>query len=419
MIETQLKEFLKKYPTDVIYVGFSGGIDSVVLLHALNQLKTSLKFTLKAIHINHKLQAAAEDWAVFCETFSHQLDIECINITLTDSPEKGESIEAWARQKRYDRFQRLLQNETNPHLYLAHHQNDQVETFLLNLMRGSGIAGLSAMPIIRKTSTYMLLRPLLDIPRSSIHAYAHLHQLSYIDDPSNQNTRFDRNFMRHEIVSRLSQRFNALSNISQSVNYCQETANLLEQYLENDLSLILKDNQHINLSSLLKLDKIKQLYLIRLWIKKSCITPPNRKQMNQFINSVKHAKNNWQFIFSKYIIIYYNELLQLYKNTPEIPSNFHLPWTGEPIEIMEYNFSITKADLQALGINTNRLNWQKVIIRARKPNDACRPFGRDKSNKLKVIFQEKQIPQWIRARTPIIEYEGKILAIGKLLGCCL
>ncbi|MCF6775956.1 tRNA lysidine(34) synthetase TilS [Thiotrichales bacterium 19X7-9] len=416
-IEPKLTDFLKQYPTDKISVGLSGGIDSIVLLHALSKFRNQYQFTLKAIHINHNLQEESKDWAVFCETFCQQLGIEFIAVELNDLPTEGDSIEAWARQKRYEAFENILIDNQCNYLYLAHHQNDQVETFLLNLMRGSGVNGLSAMPSVRKTNHYSLMRPLLTIPRSDIEAYANHHHLKWIDDPSNDNTRFDRNFMRHEIINKLNQRFNALSNISQSAIFCQETAQLLDQYLQNDLTSILTDEQYLDHLSLLKLDKIKQIQLIRLWIKQQNIIPPNRNKMNQFIDSIQFAKNNWQLYFNGYVLILYNNLLRLYNDTPEIPESFYIQWSGEAINIKEYDFSITKSDLQSLGIDSDKLNWQDVIIRVRKANDYCRPIGRDKQNKLKIIFQEKQIPKWLRKRTPIIEYQGKIIAVGKLFGC--
>ncbi|TNF68316.1 MAG: tRNA lysidine(34) synthetase TilS [Gammaproteobacteria bacterium] len=416
-IESKLTDFLKQYPTDKISIGLSGGIDSIVLLHALSKFRNQYQFTLKAIHINHSLQEKSKDWAVFCETFCQQLGIEFIAVELNDSPTEGNSIEAWARQKRYEAFENILAADQCNYLYLAHHQNDQVETFLLNLMRGSGVNGLSAMPSVRTTNHYTLIRPLLTIPRSNIEAYANHHHLKWIDDPSNDNTRFDRNFMRHEIVNKLNQRFNALNNISQSAIFCQETAQLLDQYLQNDLTSILIDEQYLDHLSLLKLDKIKQIQLIRLWIKQQNIIPPNRNKMNQFIDSIQFAKNNWQLHFNDYVLILYNDLLRLYKDIPEIPESFHIQWSGEVINLKEYDFSITKLDLHSLGIDSDKLNWQDVIIRARKANDYCRPIGRNKQNKLKIIFQEKQIPLWLRKRTPIIEYQGKIIAVGKLFGC--
>ncbi|MCF6808342.1 tRNA lysidine(34) synthetase TilS [Thiotrichales bacterium 19S9-12] len=416
-INTYLNEFLEKHPTKHIAVGFSGGVDSIVLLNALVNLKNQHQFSLSAIHINHNLQSVSKKWEEFCKSFAQSKNVPLYSTLITDKPPKGESIEAWAREKRYQFFDKIMKDIKAEYLYLAHHQNDQAETFLLNLMRGSGINGLSAMPQVRQRNQYYIARPLLHITKEPIKTYAKDKNLSWVEDSTNLDTKFDRNYVRHHVLPSLSERFSAVKHIAQSSLYCQEVAQLLEKYLENDLMLITNETNQIDYLNLLQYDEIKQTYLIRLWLKKSQIKPPSRRKMAEFIKSIKNAENNWEFHWEQHVIILYDNLLQCYPISSEIPDDFKCKWTDRDKLLSLFSYHISKTDLAYLGLDIDQIDFNQVTLRARKPKDRCQPLDRNKSNTLKVIFQEKQIPKWLRKRTPIVEYKDKIIAVGKLFTC--
>src|SRR5258706_919117 len=210
-----LKQHVKR--GDRLVAGLSGGVDSVVMLDLLQRSSKSLHFELAALHVNHQINPRSGRFAAFCRAFckSHAIPLTVVRVTVA----RGNSLEAAARAARYQVFRRLPAD----FIALAHNLDDQAETVFLQLLRGAGVKGLSAMPVVRKdegarmkaearpSSTIhhhpSILRPLLEIPRSEIEAYARSHKLAWIEDDSNTDTAFDRNFVRHRILPVIAQRY--------------------------------------------------------------------------------------------------------------------------------------------------------------------------------------------------------------------
>ncbi|ALI05087.1 tRNA lysidine(34) synthetase TilS [Pseudomonas sp. FW306-02-F02-AA] len=215
-------------------VAFSGGLDSTVLLHLLAQLakKHSLP-ELKAIHIHHGLQAAADAWPGHCQTVCDALGVPLEVIHVQVQP--GASLERAAREARYGAFVEATQ--TNELLLTAQHQNDQAETLLFRLLRGAGVRGLSAIPSQRPLGSGFLLRPLLEVSRAELEAYAVEHRLSWIEDPSNADQQFSRNYLRQQIFPALTQRWpQAVATIARSAAHLSEAQGLLDDLAEMDLA---------------------------------------------------------------------------------------------------------------------------------------------------------------------------------------
>ena len=211
-------------------VALSGGVDSVVLLHLLHQLQKTQKFTLKASHVHHGLSKNADKWVTFCEKLCRKLSIP-LDINYVKLPQKKSlGIEGEARRLRYEK---LLQSQTDL-VVLAHHEDDQAETFLLQLIRGAGVKGLSSMAHF--DDTRRLWRPLLNTSRIDIESYAKKHRLKWIEDESNQNIDFDRNFIRSKVLPILKNRFNHIIKvIYRSSKHLVEAQNLLDDLAQIDL----------------------------------------------------------------------------------------------------------------------------------------------------------------------------------------
>ncbi|MDG1752546.1 MAG: tRNA lysidine(34) synthetase TilS, partial [Thalassotalea sp.] len=209
MILKTLHSFLKHYPQAPLVIAYSGGVDSQVLLHAVTELKrqSCIEQDVMAVHVNHGLSARSKEWQSFTQQQCEQLNIhfETITVEIIDKPRT--SLEAQARDKRYQALENI--SPSNALILTGHHQDDQVETFLLSLKRGSGLKGLSAMASESEFGgkKQKLLRPLLNISRENIVQYAKEHQLEWIEDESNSDTRFDRNFLRKEILPHLKERW--------------------------------------------------------------------------------------------------------------------------------------------------------------------------------------------------------------------
>ena len=186
-----------------VQLGLSGGLDSVVLLHALAQLRDEIPFALSAIHVHHGLSPNADAWATFCQNLCAQLVVPCEVVRLTLPACAGKGIERVAREARYAAFA----DATGDILCLAHHQNDRAETFLLNLFRGAGTLGLAGLPDYRMLGGKRLLRPLIGLPRSALQAWAQARQLHWVEDESNENLEFRRNYVRHKVLPTIANTF--------------------------------------------------------------------------------------------------------------------------------------------------------------------------------------------------------------------
>ena len=214
-------------------IAFSGGLDSTVLLHLLAHLaKTEHLPALEAIHIHHGLQAAADMWPEHCQSVCDALGVQLQVVRVQVQP--GASLERAARDARYGAF--IEANQVNEVLLTAQHRDDQAETLLFRLLRGAGVRGLSAMPGVRPLGRGHLLRPLLDVTRAELEAYATEHQLGWIEDPSNQDQRFSRNYLRHQVFPVLTERWpQALATMARSAAHLSEAQALLDELAQIDL----------------------------------------------------------------------------------------------------------------------------------------------------------------------------------------
>ena len=233
-------------------VGLSGGCDSVVLLHLLASL--GLGGRLQAIHVHHGLSANADRWAVFCAEYCQRLDVPFVLEPVSVDPRSGSGIEAAARAARYEGFARCAPDV----LLLGHHRGDQAETLLFNLLRGAGVAGAAGIPVERRERELRLLRPLLEVPREEIEVYARTNDLAWVDDESNSDTGLTRNFLRHEILPALSERFPAAErSLARAAAHFAEADGLLAE-------LAAADWQSMAQGGALPLAKLRQLSLPRL-----------------------------------------------------------------------------------------------------------------------------------------------------------
>jgi tRNA(Ile)-lysidine synthase len=204
--QTKVKDILSGYPdAETCWVAYSGGLDSLVLLHVLANIKNKIKPKLVAVHINHGISNDADLWVEHCQKkcSNYAIELQIFSIDLTNKSDKG--TEAFAREKRYEALGNLM--HSHDLLLTAHHMDDQLETILLQLLRGSGPDGLVGMPQAREFSKGILLRPLLGYSREEIHDYALSESLSWIEDESNKSNRYDRNFLRNKIIPELLTRW--------------------------------------------------------------------------------------------------------------------------------------------------------------------------------------------------------------------
>ncbi|UCV23874.1 tRNA lysidine(34) synthetase TilS [Ferribacterium limneticum] len=246
-------------PDTHLWVGLSGGCDSVVLLHVLSRLGLG---RLSAIHVHHALSPNADAWAEFCAGYCKRLGVPLTIRHVAVDTSSGLGLEAAARAARYAAFAEC----TGGSLLLAQHRGDQAETVLLNLLRGTGVTGAAGMPVERQFGCLRLLRPLLDVSRAEIESYASAEGLAWITDESNADTSLTRNFLRHEVLAAISQRFpSAETSLAQAASHFAEAAGLLDDLAAHDWQLLSEgDAVHMRALRQLSLPRLKNLLRHRL-----------------------------------------------------------------------------------------------------------------------------------------------------------
>ncbi len=396
-------------------VAFSGGMDSHVLLHLLSKLKQQNSYlSLRAVHIHHGLQKVADCWPEHCQSICDDLGIPLEIHYLDLNLESGDSIEAVARQGRYQAFQSIIQK--GEVLLTAHHQRDQAETLLLQLFRGAGVQGLAAMPVIMDSNNSVHIRPLLDESYQSLQAYAVENKLNFIEDPSNQNNSFDRNFLRNQVLPKLRDHWQGLDKtLSRAAKIQSETKTLLDQMAEA-LRVNCAEYSNVNMVSntlsvdcLLSLPRDKQKLLIRYWITKKGFLAPSEKKLKTVLNDILLAKEDAQPLVTWQGVEIRRFNYQLYCDAPltEHDNTQRLSWDGlTPVVIDSLGITIKPAVLASVQCYNEPLS-----IRFRQGGESLLLAKMAKNNKnktLKKYLNEAGVPPWLRDRLPLI-YCGESL----------
>ena len=398
-----------------ILVAFSGGVDSSVLLHALVSLRHHSRpdLLVRAVYVHHGLSHYADQWAEHCQTQCKlwQIDLQIVYVQV-DASVTG--IEAAAREARYQAIHSLLSDDEI--LVTAQHQDDQCETFFLALKRGSGPAGLSAMPERMAFFDHQQVRPLLNITRAEIEHYAESNSLSWIEDDSNQDDRFDRNFLRLRVLPEISRRWPQFPQmVSRSAELCAEQEALLDELLTPVLEGMIKPDGAINISALAQVSVLQRRALLRRWFRYHQVMMPSRSQLDKIWLDVALSKPDAepQFQLGSNQIRRYRENLYLLPSMQNIGS-INLSWDGcEPLELPDNLGQLIISHDKGVAIVSPENN-QCVSIRFTAPGaDIIRIVGREHSRTLKKLWQELSVPPWQRQRIPLVYYgQTLIAAIG-------
>jgi len=402
---------LNRFPTPKRYViALSGGCDSVALLHALKQIQSQLTCqNMLAVHIDHGLQATSAAWSAQCRVLCQRYDIPLTVIELNLKIEKGESLEAVARHARYAAFGQFLQDQDM--LLLAHHQNDQAETLLLQVLRGSGISGLACMPAITQVNNTWLARPMLNLTRDDIERFARALQLSWCDDQSNQDTRFDRNFLRHEIMPRLQTRWpSASATLARVTQHQAEAKGLLADLAQIDAqSCQAFSPQQISLHGVRQLSESRARNLLRYWIAEICQAPmPDSVHLQRILDEVVPAAEDAEPLVSwaNVELRRYRDALYLEQQRDDMHT-WHTSWDLHTA--LELPTGERLATRMASGSGLLIDKAAAVTVKYRQGGERCRLPGRAHHHELKKCFQDWGVPPWQRDRIPLI-YIGAELA---------
>ncbi|MBS0350321.1 MAG: tRNA lysidine(34) synthetase TilS [Proteobacteria bacterium] len=398
-----------------LLLAYSGGLDSHVLLHSLWQLRELYpSLSIKAVHVHHGLSANADFWLAHCSRICNQLQIDFVAKRVNSKPKPGESIEAWARKARYNILESLLSK--NDILLTAHTQNDQAETLLLQLLRGAGPKGLASMAYQQSFGNGHHFRPFLNLTRQELKKYALHYQLSWIEDDSNTDLRFDRNFLRHQILPLLQQRWPAaVENIARSAGHCAEAASLLNELAQIDLENNQPQDQ-LDLAILRKLKPTRQRNLLRYWFDLRKCGQPNSAKLYRIQEEMicGRVDSQPQISWGQWILRRFKDRLRLIQATAlnELPI---IPWDLSTPLLLPGNLGQLVACKNQKGGLSTHLDPQKISIRFRRGGERCQLTYKNHAA-LKKLFQQWQTPQWERGQIPLLYYNEDLAAV---IGYCV
>lgn len=413
---SHVKDILSGFPdAGTCWIAFSGGLDSHVLLHTLSLIKNEIKPELVAVHVNHGLSRYAESWQKHCQSVCENHAIKFLTFTIDIAQKSNKGTEAFAREKRYEIFANLMMEHDL--LLTAHHLNDQAETMLLQLIRGSGPDGLAGMPQSREFSNGFLVRPLLDYSREEIHEYALKESLHWVEDESNKSNQYDRNYLRNEIIPGLLTRWpGALKTIRRATRHQADARSLINEIAENDLETVCGDEwSKINLTEFSKLSLIRGKNVLRAWIKRNHMEIPNAQIIEKINDEVIHANSekNPCIKWEGGEIRRYRRFLYVMRPLSIHDVKTTIIWDLK--KTLSLTSGYLKADLsKGHGIRREMISSDSVEIRYRQGGEKIRPSGRDHTHELKKLYQDEGVLPWLRDRIPLIYFENELIAVGDL-----
>lgn len=390
-------------PAARYWVGFSGGLDSTVLLYAMWRL--CLPQPLAAVHVNHGLHQDAAHWTDHCRRVCHDWNIRLEVVEVDARAGAGESPEAAARQARYAAFQEQLM--PGDYLLTAQHEDDQAETLLLQLLRGGGPAGLAAMPAVTGLAAGRHGRPLLTFGREALRVYAEAEGLQWIEDGSNTDTGFDRNYLRHRVLTHLKTRWPAYAKtLARAARHQAEAAALLAETAEADLATVRGDYPGtLSVARLLAFSEVRRRNVIRYWLKRQAFVVPSEAVLDQ-IGAVLTAApdRSPEVCWANTEIRRHRDGLFALPSREALDPGREYPWPPDtPLPLPELGMTLDRRELESRGIV---LPAVVLRVRFRRGGERIRLPGREHSHSLKKLLQARGVPPWLRGRLPLI-YEDR------------
>lgn len=391
------------------HIAFSGGLDSTVLLHLL--ASNEHLPPLNAIHVHHGLQAAADAWPSHCQSICDRLGVPLHVMRVQVQP--GASLERAARDARYQAFAEVI--GAGEVLLTGQHRDDQAETLLFRLLRGAGVRGLAAIPMHRPLAKGHLVRPLLDVSRAELEVYAREHQLAWVEDPSNADPRFSRNYLRHRVFPLLTERWpQAVSSLARTAEHLSEAQGLLDELAQMDLRAAAQPSPlpwlslpSLALTPLRELSDARQRNVLRHWLTPLTRLPASDHWASWY--SLRDAKRDaqplWRLADGElhrcaeriwWVPAAWSDFSDASVSWPqpqnplELPGNGRLEFVGKPPE-------------------------GPLEIRYRQGGEIVEVPGRGRRD-LKRLLNEGGLPGFMRGRLPLLYQDGQLLAVPTLAG---
>lgn len=400
-------------------VAYSGGVDSTVLLHTIHQVNQQLSkpCAVVAVHINHQLSPSSSAWQYHCEQFSQTLNIDFYTQSV-EVKNTGQGVEAAARYARYAIFESFL--EEGDCLLLGQHQQDQAETLLLRLLRGAGVRGLSAMSSQRRLGDHDLLRPLLSVDKKVLVDYANENQLSWVEDESNIQDTYDRNFLRQHIFPRLQERWATVNQqLSDTTLRMQQADALLTEVAQDDFKTLYKREERwgtsIDFSKIATLSVARRNNVLRYWCEQydfPVLEESHLEQIQQqfFVGSalLSSACVSWKGCELRQFNgrLYMMASLPIFSDSKKV-----MQWAVDTSLSMGAPGELEIKENREEGLLLPKLNYE---VRWRQGGERCTPVGRQHSQTVKKLLQEYGLEAWLRDRIPLLYCDNELAAVGDL-----
>lgn len=398
-----------------LLVAFSGGLDSTVLLRSLTSaLRDRPRYSILAIHIDHGLHPDSQQWQRHCADVARMLGVAYLHRSvLVDSNVGG--VESAAREARYEALRGLM--STGDSLLTAHHADDQLETVLLALMRGAGVTGLAGMPACQPFDPGWHLRPLLDFTRHQLQAWADAEGLQWLTDPSNVGLRFDRNYLRHEVIPRLTRRWPGAPRAAvRSAAHLADAGALLGALAAADVASA-SVGDCLSVQRLAALDPLRRRNALRLWLKVRGARMPSTRKLLALEHDMLAAQEDRSPCtgWDGFEVRRHRGLLYASAAVPRLDAaSTVLRWQWrEPLELPSGLGRLRTGPAGASGLSVAKLPPQ-IEVRFRSGGEQLKVAGDAHHRKLKKLLQSCDVLPWWRERIPLLYVEGELAAVGDL-----
>jgi len=406
--------------TPRVAVAYSGGRDSTALLHATLKAAAGEGVEVLALHVHHGLSVHADAWLQHCATqcarwAKRGLPVVFASERLTGKPPKGESIEAWARQARYRALRHMAIAHGASLVLLAHHRRDQAETFVLQALRSAGVAGLSGMPREVERDSLTWVRPWLDVPREQIEAYVRRHRLRHIDDDSNEDTRFARNRLRHEVWPALQQAFpQAESSLADAAEWAQQAAQCLSELASMDLANVAGAGA-LHVRAWLALSEARRSNALRVWLRRVSGKPPSAALVTRLLDEIEGTgPATWRLgdaDLRRYRgVLRFRGAVAAAEGTPPREAGLSVRHAG-PYPLPGWRGTLQITRVKEGGVP---LAWlAHVELKAREGGERFQAGIGRPPRSLKKQFQAAAVPQWER-EGPLVYSGGQLVFVPGL-----
>lgn len=384
----------------------------MVLFHLLAALRAESTFKIQAIHVNHGLSPHADRWEAFCSEASAASDVDFTAVPVRLARMPGESLEALARKARYAALEGAAAAAGVTVIALAQHTDDQAETVLLQMLRGAAAQGLAAMAEWRRGRTgFRYWRPLLAASRRDIVEFARRHGLRWIEDESNEDPVFKRNFLRTQVLPRLEVGFPGYrASLARVAAHAAEAAQLLDQLAEQDAATALEDGL-VTRAALVKLGTARAGNLLRWILRRQGHPVPPAERLSEFIRQAIAAKPD------RHPALQLGPDAVLRAEGPYVVLDrahsaepFETTWHGESVVALPHG-SLLFALAQGTGVRAELISDAGLVIRARQGGERLQVAANRPLRTLKNLMQEVDLPAAVRKRWPLIVHGESVVAV--------